>query len=464
MKQQIFRRLSVLLSAFFLSLVLTSAVSLAAEPTGKPVKIAVMSDVHVYDPALGTTGPAFKAYLASQDDKLEAESEAIFQSALHILMQSDAQVVLIAGDLTNNGEYVNHQRMVSYLGKLANAGKRVFVINGNHDIFNPNACSYAGNTAARVKNTSPDEFKSLYHAFGYDQAMAKDAGSLSYAVDLTPDVRLIVIDSCRYAASDTTPQTAGEISGSRLQWVESQIRAAKAEGKTVFGMMHHAIVPHFSTETTVFPGFVVDNYAALQQNFSNLGLQVMFTGHFHAQDLAGQYFPNNRYMLDIGTGSLVNYPVPIRFAEVTADRKQLHIASTRVTAIDYDLKGSASFQAYAENIMSTGLKEMFLQLATGVLAGQGCASDAAAKRAAELAATQVAPNVTVGDLFVRAAIAHYQGDENLDAATKALIRGLAASGDSLTRLMGQNMLAMATDVPPADNSIKIDLRTGKAVN
>lgn len=421
-----------------------------------------MSDIHLYDPALGTTGPAFEAYLASQDDKLEAESDAIFQSALNILLNSDVQVVLIAGDLTNNGEYVNHQRVANYLGRLANAGKRVFVINGNHDIFNPNANSYSGNTATRVKNTTPDEFKSLYRAFGYDQAKAKDTNSLSYTVDLAPDVRLIVIDSCQYAASDTTPATAGEISGAKLQWVEGQIRSAKAEGKTVLGMMHHAIVPHFTTETTFFPGFVVDDYVALQQNFSSLGLQVMFTGHFHAQDLAGQYFSNNRYMLDIGTGSLVNYPVPIRFVEVTADRKHLNITSTRVTSINYDLKGAANFQAYALNTMSTGLREMFLQLATGVLVGQGYSSDTAAKMAAEMAAKQVAPNVTVSDLFVKAALAHYHGDESLDAATKAMIQGLTSSSDPATKLMGQNMLSMSTDVPPADNIITIDLLSGKA--
>jgi 3',5'-cyclic AMP phosphodiesterase CpdA len=435
---------------------------MAAGPVSKPIKIAVMSDIHVYDPALGTTGAAFDAYLASQDNKLEAESEAIFQSALNIILNSDVQVVLIVGDLTNNGEYVNHQRVASYLGKLANAGKQVFVINGNHDIFNPSSCSYSGNTATRVKNTSPDEFRSLYHAFGYAQAVAKDANSLSYAVDLSPDVRLIVIDSCRYAASDTTPQTAGEVSGARLQWVENQIRVAKAAGKTVFGMMHHAIVPHFGTETTVFPGFVVDNYATLQQDFSSLGLQVVFTGHFHAQDLAGQYFADNKYVLDIGTGSLVNYPVPIRFVEVTADRKQLNITGTRVTNVNFDLKGAANFQTYARNAMIAGLKEMFVQLATGALVSQGVSSDTAQKRAMEMAATRVAADVTVGDLFVRAALAHYQGDENLDAATKAMIRQLASSSDPLTRLMGQNMLAMATDVPPADNFVKIDLRTGKA--
>jgi len=464
MKQQKIWQLSVFLLVFSLFFGLTSAVSLAAPSVNNPIKIAIISDIHLYDPALGTTGSAFETYLVSQDLKLEAESDAIFQSALNTLLNSDAKIVLISGDMTNNGEYVNHQRMVHYLGRLIKAGKRVFVINGNHDILNPDASSYSANTTKRVKTITPDEFKSLYHAFGYDQAIAKDTNSLSYVVDLTPDVRLIVIDSCQYNANNNKPVTAGDVSGTKLQWVESQIRNAKAQGKTVLGMMHHGIVPHFGMETTFFPGFVVDNYAALQQDFSSLGMPVMFTGHFHSQDLAGQYFPNNKYMLDIETGSLVNYPVPIRFVEVTADRKQLNITSTMVTSITHDLKGAANFQSYALNGMPAGMSYMLLQQLTAILIHQGYLADAAADMATKIADTQVAPNVTINDLFARVAIAHYHGDENLDATTKALIQQLASSGDPNTKLLGQYMLSLSTDVPPADNNVKIDLLTGKAIN
>ena len=464
MKQQKFWLQSVFLLVFSLFFVLTSAVSLAAAAVNHPIKIAVISDIHLYDPALGTTGSAFEAYLVSQDLKMEAESDAIFQSALNTLLNSDAQVVLIAGDLTNNGEYINHQRMANYLGRLVKAGKQVFVINGNHDILNPDASSYSGDTATRVRNITPDEFKNLYHAFGYDQAVAKDTNSLSYVVDLTTDVRLVVIDSCKYDASNKRPVTAGDISGGKLQWVESQIRDAKTKGKTVLGMMHHGIVPHFSMETTFFPGFVVDNYAALQKDFSSLGMSVMFTGHFHSQDLAGQYFPNNTYMLDIETGSLVNYPVPIRFVEVSADRKQLNITSTMVTSSNYDLKGAANFQAYALNGMPAGLRLMLFQQLTAILVHQGYAADVASDMAMKLGATQVAPNVMINDLFTKVALAHYHGDENLDATTKAQIQELASSSDPNTKLVGQYMLSMSTDVPPADNNLKIDLLTGKATN
>ncbi len=435
-----------------------------AGPVHNPIKIAIMSDIHVYNPALGTTGSAFQAYLAQDGGRMEVASEAIFDSALDIVLNSDAQVLLIAGDTTNNGELASHELVAEKLDRLTKAGKKVFVINGNHDIFNPGASSYSGNTATRARNASPEDFKALYHALGYDQAIAKDPNSLSYAVNLAPDVQLIAIDSCIYAASNTKPVTGGDISGLKLQWIESQIKSAKAEGKTVIGMMHHGIVPHFTTEPVDFPGFVVNNYAALQNTFSNLGLQIMFTGHFHAQDLAGQYFGNNQYMLDIETGSLVNYPAPIRFVEVTADRKQLNITSTNVTHINYDLNGAADFQTYAMNITSAGLKSLLPQLTISALMSQGESPEAASAAAAKLAATQVAQGVTISDLFVKAVLAHYHGDENLAPATMALLRELASSSDPLVKMTGQNMLSLATDISPADININIDIKTGKVKN
>lgn len=429
---------------------------------GQTIKLAIISDPHLYYRGLGTTGPYFEEYLKSQCYKMEAESEAILESALNIIIRSDAQVVLIPGDMTNNGEEVNHKLMVSHLKKLTDAGKQVVVINGNHDILNPDAKSYAHGTAlpVRMPSITPAEFRKLYSAFGYDKAVDKDTKSLSYTIDLADDVRLIAIDSCQYSLDNEHHITKGDISGDKLTWVEKQIKDAKDHGKIVLGMMHHGIVPHFSTQTAMFPGFVVDNYMALQADFSSWGLQVMFTGHFHSQDLSGKYFADKRYMLEIETGSLINYPVPIRFVEVSKDRKWLNITSKRVQEINYKLPKGTDFTKYTEDNISRGSKEMFLQQVGAMLSNTKIPSTV--KTAEELAAKVVVPGITVSDLFVRAAMAHYHGDEDVDPATKKLMQGIAASKDPIIKGVGENMVAMVTDVPPADNNVRIDLRTGKA--
>src|SRR5512136_2567861 len=67
------------------------------------VRFAVMSDPHLYNPRLGTTGSAFDTYL-SHDPKLLKESEAILESALESIIQQRVKFLIISGDLTKDGE------------------------------------------------------------------------------------------------------------------------------------------------------------------------------------------------------------------------------------------------------------------------------------------------------------------------------------------------------------------------
>ena len=62
------------------------------------------------------------------------------------------------------------------------------------------------------------EFRSIYAQFGYDEAVAQDPNSLSYAVDLGDDYRLIVMDSGIYNDDKENPeqQTAGRLTESTM--------------------------------------------------------------------------------------------------------------------------------------------------------------------------------------------------------------------------------------------------------
>src|SRR4249919_2436104 len=61
------------------------------------VRFAVISDPHLYQSRLGTTGQAFEAYV-TQDPKLLAESEAILEAALENIIQQHVQFLIISGD------------------------------------------------------------------------------------------------------------------------------------------------------------------------------------------------------------------------------------------------------------------------------------------------------------------------------------------------------------------------------
>ena len=65
-------------------------------PAPPPVQFAVISDPHLYDTRLGTTGSAFESYL-NQDPKLLRQSEAILESALDSIIQQHVRFVIIPG-------------------------------------------------------------------------------------------------------------------------------------------------------------------------------------------------------------------------------------------------------------------------------------------------------------------------------------------------------------------------------
>jgi 2',3'-cyclic-nucleotide 2'-phosphodiesterase (5'-nucleotidase family)/3',5'-cyclic AMP phosphodiesterase CpdA len=427
------------------------------------VKFAVISDVHYYDPALGTSGSAFEAYLAS-DRKLIAESKAILESAIAGIINSDAQIVLVCGDLTKDGELVNHQQLAEQLRQLEDAGKKVYVIDGNHDINNPHAFSYSGDQATPIASATPAQFKEIYGDFGYDEAVAQDPNSLSYAVEPVPGLRIIAMDSVLYDdnIANGTSTTAGAFSAERLAWINAQIEAGAAQGKTVIGMMHHGVTNHFSLQSAFFPEYVIDDAANVAANLSSRGMKAVFTGHFHAQDITKATLPGNQFLFDVETGSLVTSPVPFRLVDLTGEGK-LYVTTNRITGIDYNT-GGQDFQTYAEDYLREGLDGLVPQMLAGVIRQiqPGLTPDQALAAANNACSQQVTPFLTVKDCLVNVMVAHYQGDETADSQLLAVYQSMAASADALTQTLGGALLSLSTDLLPADNRVILDLNSGES--
>ena len=64
-------------------------------PVSRSVSMAIFSDPHYYDPDLGTVGEAFDNYIV-HDRKLIAESEAIMDATVELMVDLDVEVVLVA--------------------------------------------------------------------------------------------------------------------------------------------------------------------------------------------------------------------------------------------------------------------------------------------------------------------------------------------------------------------------------
>ncbi len=407
------------------------------------LRIATLSDIHYMDPSLLVAdGSAFQTYLAG-DRKLLAESAAIDKAAIDAVIAQQPDILLVNGDETKDGEYVSHLAVSNLLARVAASGTMVYVIPGNHDVNNANAKSFDGSIATPVANVTPEQFSAIYAPFGYNQAIAKDPNSLAYVVEPVSGLWILCMDSCQYTGGQNP--TEGSFTAQRLSWITNELAQAQASGKVVIGMMHHGLLEHFTGQKTLFSEYVVDNYQTVASLFASYGMKLVFTGHFHAQDIAQGTF-NGNTIYDIETGSAVTYPCPYRVIDLQANG-QLVINSHRVSSINYNLGSAPDFQTYAYNYLTNGmvpLSAYMLQLPPFSLDSD--------------TANYLAPAVS------EALVDHYIGDEpglaGATPVTQAIVSGLLA-GSPQQRQLGGAIYSILTDTAPADNNLTLNLTAGQ---
>ncbi len=133
-----------------------AAALLAGPRPGYPAaRFAVISDPHLYyAAALGAEGEAFAEEIA-YDRKMVVESADIIGEALRRVRSSGVQFLLVPGDLTQEGERVNHERFASLLADVERSGVPVYVLPGNHDILNPDAAAFGVGGRRPVPGVTP---------------------------------------------------------------------------------------------------------------------------------------------------------------------------------------------------------------------------------------------------------------------------------------------------------------------
>ena len=291
-------KLKAILSLFVCISILISLAGPAVYSAEAPLSLWVAADTH-YRP-LGMLGPIEAEsglpgdplyWHANTQGELVYESDAIMNELLARFELSGVSTLIIPGDLTCSGRLGEHRALADKFARFeARTGKSIFVINGNHDVR-----GLSGGDSIDLAI-----FKTLYADFGYNEALAQDNASGCYTAALGNGYRLIAIDSCIYG------EDAGEINTARLAWVEAQTALAKADGVKLIGMMHHSILPHFGVQGLV--GDTVKDYRILSCKFADWGIQIVFTGHKHANDITQAVSAAGNRIVDIETTSLISYP------------------------------------------------------------------------------------------------------------------------------------------------------------
>lgn len=354
-------------------------------------KICVISDTHYYPLNYVSNCEDYKTYVGG-DPKMLAESGSIIDSALDMIEKDQPDLVLVSGDLTKDGEKLGHQHMAKKLQEIEDeTDAEVFVINGNHDIYNyQDSCTFENGKKEQAETTTPADFKKIYGAFGYngeygaqyyEPPAGQQAGGLSYSVTVG-DYVIIGIDSGRYSPDADTGMdtnehiTAGRIDASLLPWVKKRVEEANENGKTVIGLMHHGLVPHFSKEAELLSEYVVDDWQEAASTLADAGMRYIFTGHMHANDIAEYTSVNGNKIYDLETGSLAAYGSPVRTVTIQRDQtmtdqstvqfdETFHVKSTSVKSINYNGETIGDLQAYTMNKLYP--ETLFNNMAAGML-------------------------------------------------------------------------------------------------
>jgi len=405
-------------------------------PSYPKARFAVMSDLHLYSSALGTKGAAFQSDLM-KDRKLLVETPALLDAAIGEINALPVDFVLITGDLTKDGEALNHQIVAEKLRLLTRNGKKVFVINGNHDIRNGAARRYSATGDQAVPSVNTSEFAAITGDPVLGAPLARGPHSLSYVVEPVRGLWILALDSCRH--QDNQPAMASESAGrftpETLVWIKQRLDQARAEGKAVIGMMHHGVLEHYQGNRKNFAEYVIDNHESVSRMFAANGMNLVFSGHFHAQDITSSVQPD-RWLYDIETGSLATFPCPYRVITIT--HQTLTVRSKRIPAIASHRDG---FPEYARQSSLAAS----VRLATAALKKYGMsASDCA------LVAPQIAAAYT----------AHLAGDE-ISPTQVIDTRGVSLWGRLIVATKRSLLKGWQQDLPPADNELAVDLKTGK---
>jgi hypothetical protein len=401
----------------------------------------VLSDLHVYDSALGAGGAAFQAYLRD-DRKLLLESVEILDTALRLVDETDARFILVAGDLTKDGEESSHRIVADYLAGMERTGRQVWVVPGNHDVTNPDAVRFIGDTTEPVKHLDPEEFAAVYRDFGYGQALERDPSTLSYLAEPEPDLWLLALD-----VTDRTqnlargePGVDGRLTAEGARWIVRVLERARSERKALIVLVHHGLVKHFATQERYAGEYLVDDAPRVARLLARTGVRVAFTGHFHSNDIALERWGDGSFLYDVETGSLVTWPNPLRFVRID-ESGRMSIRTAYVVSLPSFEERGQSFEAYARDVARTSIGQIAVR--TMVRLGMRTAE-------AERLTGQIADAI----------MAHYAGDERFTGVQMLGIEGMSLVGRIVVGSRARGVRDLWQDTEPADNAIDLRLDTG----
>ena len=429
-------------------------------------RIMVISDIHLFDmDRISHEGEAWEQRLLLED-KNYAYCAVSMETLVQKVKSQNVKYVIVPGDLTKDGEVINHEFAASYFKAMEDAGATVFVINGNHDISNADAKEFTAEGEFQIETATSADFRRIYHDYGYAEAISQEAEGLSYAVDMGRDIRLILLDSNIYNDSKTAPhqETRGILKPSTLAWAKEQCAKAISEGKVPVGVLHHGLVEHIPGIQSVFlPEFLADNYIEARRELAAAGMYVVLTGHNHSQDIASTE-EEGRTFYDIQTGSLVTL-CPLRFIDIDSEKHTMSITSQ---VLDRLSDGTKLFDFLLENSF-WGTRRNLMNMIESNLKRMGYDGEKLEETKLMLTTLPVSADGSylLLDALADAYTGYRQGDEVMTERVQEVCSVLQEYSDMISKkgdistaqllLMVKNLYAgLYVDSPSPDNTLVIE--------
>lgn len=304
-------------------------------------KFYLITDTHYFENALGAYGPEYEKFM-HYEQKCFAETEAINKAVFAALAEmQDADTVLIAGDLSFNGEIESHRGFLRLLAQLKAAGKRVFVVTADHDFKKPDGHCFAFNDTGRIEpeKTPRDQLFDLYYDYGFGDAIAVDRAHLSYVAQLAPGVRLLALNN-----------DAGDrrcFDDAQRAWILEQAAKAKAEGQMLFAMNHYPLLAG-QPILSIIGSATQKDAAEVVPLLADAGVHLVFTGHMHNQSINEYITPAGNKFYDVCTGAIIADPAVMRRVTIE-DAKTVKIETVDIPDFAWDT-GGRSCKQYLQDL------------------------------------------------------------------------------------------------------------------
>lgn len=296
----------------------------------KQSKFYVMADPHFFDSSLGCSGKEYEDFM-HYEQKCFAETENINKSVFEFLKNAtEADTVLIVGDLSFNGEKKSHEGFIKLLYELKNSGKKIYVVTADHDFKQKREDTFAFGENGRYypEHTERDDLFDMYKDFGFGDAIAADREHLSYVAQLSDSVRLMALNC------DLKKDGKYYFFEEQREWIKEQAKKAREDNQTIVAMCHYPILPGQPLFSIISKILIRDAYDFATFLADN-GIHIIFTGHMHNQSINELITENGNKLYDITTGSVIADPAFIRLVSII-DEKTVEIKSIPTPDFEWD--------------------------------------------------------------------------------------------------------------------------------